>query len=107
MPQTPAEEQIALLRRADVVNTAWYLTRYPDVQLAGMDPVAHYVRYGAEMGRDPGPNFRTDWYLEHNPEAAESDLNPLLHYVLYGQPQGLQAAPPDAAAGRRRALRRI
>ena len=43
-------------------ETKWYLTQNPDVRIAGLDPLLHYLRHGAAEGRAPsrrgvaGPN---------------------------------------------------
>lgn len=38
------------------VDEAWYLSTYPDVAILGLTASDHYVRYGAIMGRSPGPD---------------------------------------------------
>jgi hypothetical protein len=40
----------------------WYLTRNPDVARVGIDPLAHYLRYGEGEGRRPSPWFDPLWY---------------------------------------------
>jgi hypothetical protein len=40
----------------------WYLARNPDVLRAGIDPLAHYLRYGEAEGRYPSPWFNPAWY---------------------------------------------
>ncbi len=51
-------------------DAAWYLARNPDVAAEGLEPLAHYLEYGAAERRDPNPLFDTNWYLAHNPEAV-------------------------------------
>ena len=41
---------------------AWYLSRNRDVAYAGIDPLAHYQRYGEGEGRRPSPWFDPSWY---------------------------------------------
>lgn len=43
-------------------DTAWYCRRYPDIVAAGVDPLAHFVEYGAKEGRDPLPIFSLTGY---------------------------------------------
>ncbi|MBU2980653.1 glycosyltransferase [Lentibacter algarum] len=38
-------------------DVEYYLTRYPDIALAWIDPIAHYIRAGAAEGRCPHPSF--------------------------------------------------
>ncbi|KTC93481.1 chromosome segregation protein [Legionella cincinnatiensis] len=61
----------------------WYLDYYPDVKASGLDPVMHYVKYGAAEKRDPGPNFSTIFYLEENPEVEKMGVNPLVHFEVH------------------------
>jgi len=49
-----------------------------------MNPLVHYVRFGAREGRDPHPFFSTSYYLEKVPIVAASGFNPLLHYLHFG-----------------------
>ena len=44
-----------LLRDDPLLDTAWYLARYPDVAGTGLTAEQHYLAIGAELGRDPGP----------------------------------------------------
>lgn len=92
-------------------DASWYLETYPDVAARGVDPVRHYVRYGAREGRDPNRLFSSSWYLANYPDVAQSGLNPLAHYVLHGAAEGrnpgplfdtkwyIEANPDVAAAG--------
>ena len=79
-PDTPP----AVRLMADLLDPAWYLTRYPDVAASETDPYHHFVRYGAAEKRDPNPLFDSAWYIEHYPDVAASGLIPLLHYVQAG-----------------------
>ncbi|MFL9829043.1 SAM-dependent methyltransferase, partial [Rhodoplanes sp. SY1] len=59
----------------------WYLTTYPDVASVRIDPVRHYIAYGARERRNPSPTFCTERYLEDHPEVAQSGENPLAHWL--------------------------
>ena len=91
------ESQARLIRDAARFHPEWYRARYRDVALLGMDPAAHYVKYGRALGRDPGRDFDTRHYLAHCPEAAASDLAPLAHYLLHGAARGHAPHPGGAA----------
>lgn len=39
-------------------DTRWYLSTYPDVALAGMNPLAHYLQFGKSEARLTAPVFR-------------------------------------------------
>lgn len=71
--------QLALLRQSALLDARWYQASYPDVAAAGMDPALHYLRYGGQENRDPGPDFSSSGYRLLQPIAA--DVNPLLHYL--------------------------
>jgi glycosyltransferase involved in cell wall biosynthesis len=100
-----------IIRASGLFDSAWYLETYPDVAARKVDPVQHYVRYGAREGRDPNRLFSSSWYLASNPDVTESRLNPLVHFVLRGAKEGrnpgplfdtkwyLDANPDVAAAG--------
>ncbi len=54
---------------ADILSNAgrwfdrdWYNARNPDVVRVGIDPMAHYLRYGEAEGRYPSPWFNPGWY---------------------------------------------
>ncbi len=82
--RTLAADQ-ALIRKSKYFDSAWYLSQNPDVAARGMDPIEHYVRFGALEERDPGPTFSTMRYIAFNPDVAASGLNPLVHYLRHGQ----------------------
>ena len=43
-------------------NTAWYLTRNPDVVASGANPLLHFANSGGPEGRSAHPAVRADWY---------------------------------------------
>ena len=51
------KQQMALLKRAGLFDAEWYLQHYHDVRESGMDPLRHYVEYGAREGRGPNAKF--------------------------------------------------
>jgi hypothetical protein len=66
---------------SDFFDSEFYLSRNPDVQAAGLDPVTHYDCFGWKEGRDPSPNFSTKEYLAHNPDILKDGTNPLKHFI--------------------------
>lgn len=69
-------------------DPTWYTAAYPDVAAHPIDPIDHYLRYGAPEGRDPGPLFSTTRYLTLNEDVAAERVNPLVHYLQYGRKEG-------------------
>ncbi|MCE8509980.1 hypothetical protein KBY29_21660 [Ruegeria pomeroyi] len=76
--------QVRILQGCGLFDARWYLRRYEDVRIAGVDPALHYLLYGAAEGRDPGPHFSTTHYMRLYPDISKSDLNPLWHYLVAG-----------------------
>lgn len=76
------KEDIELIKSSGVLDSAWYLSEYPDVAALGMDPVEHYLRLGADLLRNPSSHFDTKRYLQANRELETSGINPLVHYLL-------------------------
>ena len=62
----------------------WYTARYPDVVVSGLEPLKHFVHYGAAEGRDPNRYFNGAWYVSHYPDVMSSGQHPLLHYLMIG-----------------------
>ena len=62
----------------------WYLSRYSDIAASGIDPLFHFVNFGAAEGRDPNRFFDGGWYLVHYPDVATSGQHPLVHYLQIG-----------------------
>jgi O-antigen biosynthesis protein len=79
---------IRTIARSGLFDREWYLKSYPDVVARGIDPVRHYVAYGAREGRDPSPSFSTRGYLSRNRDVAVAEVNPLEHFVRHGAAEG-------------------
>jgi hypothetical protein len=63
-----------------LLDAEFYLRANPDVAAARMDPLKHYVKYGAAEQRQPHPLFDPAHYLAGCPEARNAE-NPLLHFL--------------------------
>ena len=81
------------IRLESVIDVAWYLSAYPDVAAAGIDPVEHFMQVGWAEGRKPHPLFDAEWYLRKNPDVEESGVNPLVHYLSNGWREKRQPHP--------------
>lgn len=84
---------LRLIKNSALFDEDWYLSKYPDVAQAGINPIRHYLLFGGSEGRDPGPNFNCTWYLEMNSDVKTAGINPLVHYLLYGQNEGRKPQP--------------
>ena len=78
-------EQFKLIKKSGLFDQKWYLSSYPDVAVTGINPVEHYLRYGASEGRNPSESFNTIFYLNKYSDVAESGINPLIHYIRHGR----------------------
>ena len=104
--------EIAAIAASEVFDASWYLARYRDVAVAGLDPLLHYVRYGGSEDRWPNGYFDPAWYRQNHADLSFAGLNPVLHYLRHGDRQGQRpmphfdtawyraayALPPDALA---------
>ncbi|WP_159831170.1 hypothetical protein [Novosphingobium sp. TCA1] len=66
----------------------FYLTTYPDVAEAGVDPVQHYILNGWRENRDPCLAFSTKYYLDNNADIVEAGVNPFFHFLVAGRSEG-------------------
>ncbi|BBK39272.1 hypothetical protein STAQ_43500 [Allostella sp. ATCC 35155] len=86
-----------------LVDADWYRARYPDVAAAGIDPLTHYLRFGAREGRLPRPPtpaalvdadlLDPAWYLARYPDVAASGQDPVQHYRYFGAAEGRDPCP--------------
>jgi len=88
IPVDQTAETAARISESGLFDPAWYLTTYPDVAAAGVDPVVHFVADGVLEGRSPSALFDTSFYLSRNPDVGASGVNPLLHYLTEGAAEG-------------------
>lgn len=86
-------EELRLTARSGLFDARWYLRQYPDVAQAWIDPLDHFIRYGAQEDRDPGPQFSSGWYKARYPDVARAGISPLTHYLLQGKREGRLAEP--------------
>src|SRR5687767_11099465 len=91
-------QDAAVIERSGLFDREWYLKQYPDVAETKMDPIKHYLRYGAAEGRDPNADFSTWGYLDTYPDVSAHGANPFIHYVQYGQAEGRALLRKDYAA---------
>jgi glycosyltransferase involved in cell wall biosynthesis len=93
----PLIRRLGMTWHDPLFDAAWYVQRYPDVAISGIDPERHYRLHGAGEGRDPNPLFDTSWYLRRNPDVASSGMNPLDHYFLFGGSERRDPGPAFAS----------
>ena len=67
------------------VDREYYLSNNADVRAAGVDPAAHYLKYGWREGRNPNANFDTNLYIGRHMAPMGKFYCPLVHYVEDGE----------------------
>lgn len=74
-----------LISRSGLFDKEFYLSSYPDVRRADLDPLWHFIKYGWKEGRNPSIKFNTNFYLNSNPDVQKAGINPLIHFINYGK----------------------
>jgi glycosyltransferase involved in cell wall biosynthesis/FMN phosphatase YigB (HAD superfamily) len=72
----------SVIQQSGLFDRVYYLSENTDVNSAGIDPIGHYLLYGADEGRNPSANFNTTEYIVQNLNITEKTINPLVHYVF-------------------------
>src|SRR5690606_29018935 len=83
-----AQKDVVYLDESGLFDRQWYLDRYQDVAASVIDPVEHYVLYGADENRNPCALFDTQYYRESNPDVAVSGINLFRHFCEFGWREG-------------------
>jgi len=60
-------------------DETFYLSKYPDVKDAKIEPLLHYLKHGSKEGRLPHPLFDPNYYRKKNLNN-NFDIEPLIHY---------------------------
>lgn len=81
------------IKESELFDVKYYLFTYPDIREEGVDPIKHYVKFGALEGRNPSTNFDTSFYLSSNKDVQATGVNPFFHYIMFGKDEGRQAKP--------------
>lgn len=103
--QETAAELRDLLLSSGLFDGEWYRRRYGDVDPSGLDPLEHFLAFGMELGRDPGPDH-DEMFLERATPGFSQQGRTALVERLRGRPpapragRALQAAAALAEAGR-------
>jgi hypothetical protein len=74
-----------LIASSGKFDARWYLATYPDVAASGVDPIRHYLEFGAPEGRNPSPDFDTTSYLADHPMLSVWGLNPFVAFIVAEQ----------------------
>ncbi|OYU87896.1 MAG: hypothetical protein CFE29_20960 [Bradyrhizobiaceae bacterium PARB1] len=80
----------AVIARSGLFDDMLYLTTYPDILNARVDPQQHFSLSGAVEQRNPNKWFSTAFYRTQ--VELPDDVNPLVHYVETGEKAGLKSS---------------
>lgn len=87
---------MTIIEKSPIFSPHWYSEKYKDVQILGMDPLTHYMKYGSFLRRVPSPFFNARSYAARH--DLKEDDNPVVHFIdtYGGAPRDLPALPmPD------------
>jgi len=71
----------------------YYLSEYPDVKDANLDPIKHFVTSGWKEARRPRADFHTTYYHFMNKDVIPRGVNPFRHYIETGRQEGCLPRP--------------
>lgn len=92
------DRERGVIEASGLFDRNWYLAQYPDVATLGMDPLEHFLTFGALLRRNPSPEFNTRQYLETNPDIARTGINPLFHFLSLGEKAGQKPVAVNGSA---------
>lgn len=69
------------IKKSGLFDPFIYLYNNPDVRLADVDPLMHFVKTGWKEGRNPSADFDINGYLVDFPELLSKNINPLVHFI--------------------------
>jgi glycosyltransferase involved in cell wall biosynthesis len=81
------EQEILIIRKSGLFDEAYYRANNRDLP-EEVDPVKHFVEWGARQGRMPNRMFDPTYYSRENPDVVKNGENPLMHFIRYGADQG-------------------
>jgi len=104
-----SDSDVALVKSSSFFDAEWYLARYHDVKMMGVDPVEHFLWVGHRLGRSPSSTFSVPRYLRSNWDVKVAGVNPLLHYLKSGVNESRMIYPvqEDEGSDERRECKRI
>lgn len=95
LPADPAEATDAQIYEtvAAAFDREHYLDTNADIRRSGVDPVRHFLDFGAHEDRDPSPDFSVRFYRKHYRRELGAGVNPFFHYLAVGRTRGFRPTP--------------
>lgn len=86
------DKMVALLRKTQLFDADFYLSRNIDVRDSKTDPIFHYVVAGEREGRRPNMLFDPNWY-QKTYRVDPNAVNLFIHYLAVGEKAGFNPSP--------------
>gem|GEM_PF-336480 len=86
------KKEYKIILKSKKFDFSWYRKEYSEVEKMGINPIMHYLEYGAKKNFNPSFDFQTKWYIEKYLDVSNS-MNPFVHYLLYGINEGKLPKP--------------
>ena len=80
-----------LIQASGLFDADYYLQCRPDVGAREVNPLWHYLYYGAAEGAWPSPLFDPKYYAAQCPDLGQE--NPLVHFIRVGAADGRKPHP--------------
>ncbi|MEH3117815.1 MAG: glycosyltransferase [Methylorubrum populi] len=92
LPGDPAEASDAQVYEtvAAAFDREHYLEKNADIRRSGVDPVRHFLDFGAREDRDPSPDFSVRYYRKQYRREIGTGVNPYFHYLAAGRARGFR-----------------
>ncbi|MDR2967426.1 MAG: glycosyltransferase family 2 protein [Methanobacteriaceae archaeon] len=87
------KKEYKIILKSKKFDLTLYKKKYPEVEKMSMDPIMHYLEYGAKKNYNPSINFQTKWYIEKYQDVSNTNMNPFAHYLYCGIKQGRLPKP--------------
>jgi hypothetical protein len=76
------EFEASALVSSGLFSKEYYLAHNKDVRDAGVEPIKHYMEYGASELRKPSELFEPGFYLLKNNLLGQTSINPIKHFLV-------------------------
>lgn len=74
------KSEYEIVKKSSAFDVEWYLCTYKDIKKVGIDPIIHYILYGAKEGRLPSKNFNVKHF---DTDYSGNWCNPVLFYEQF------------------------
>lgn len=78
-----------VIHNSGLFDKEFYLIKNTDVLESQLDPLMHFIRFGASENRNPNSAFDTKFYKSQMSDDELNHWNPLEHYISVGRSKGL------------------